>query len=164
MMVGVFRRIRQWKYRRAVGTHYGPTRIHPADYSPRHRRDGRAGTTMLYRHRIYRRAQPLQVVTTGLTGLLEYGQRRRIRRGRRTFKDCGPGRAGAADAAADFAGVAVPSRDYGPDGPAGGLSRSTPRQAYEKTTRPSGERAEASVRCMGLGASAHYIRRGTGRV
>ncbi len=31
---GVFRRTRRWKYRRAVGTHYGQTRIHPADYSP----------------------------------------------------------------------------------------------------------------------------------
>ena len=31
---GVFRRTRRWKYRRAVGKHYGPTRIHPADYSP----------------------------------------------------------------------------------------------------------------------------------
>ena len=43
----MFRRTRRWKYRRAVGTHYGPTRIHQADYSPRHRRDCRAGTTIL---------------------------------------------------------------------------------------------------------------------
>ena len=29
-------------------------------------------------------------------------------------------------------------RDYGPDGAAGGLSRSTPRQADDATTRPTG--------------------------
>ena len=33
--------------RRAVWTHYGPTWIHLADYSLRHRRDGSAGTTIL---------------------------------------------------------------------------------------------------------------------
>ena len=33
--------------RRAVGTHHGPTQIHLADYSLRHRRDGNAGTTIL---------------------------------------------------------------------------------------------------------------------
>jgi hypothetical protein len=53
------------------------------------------------------------------------------------------GRAGAADAT----GAAAPSRDYGPDGAADGLSRSTPRQRDDTTTRPSGERADASVRC-----------------
>jgi hypothetical protein len=63
------------------------------------------------------------------------------------------GRAGAADAAADAAEAAVPFRDYGPDGVADGLSRSTPRQADDTTTRPSGERADASVRCTGLGVS-----------
>jgi hypothetical protein len=42
----------------------------------------------------------------------------------------------------------------------------TPRQAYDSTTRPSGERADASVRCTGLGVclSKRYIRRGLGRV
>jgi hypothetical protein len=56
------------------------------------------------------------------------------------------GRAGAADAAADAAGAAVPFGDYGPDGAADGLSQSTPRQAdVDTTTRPSGERADASV-------------------
>ncbi len=35
------------KYRRAVGTHYGPTLMHQAEFSPRHRRDCRAGTTIL---------------------------------------------------------------------------------------------------------------------
>ena len=42
-------------------------------------------------------------------------------------------------------------RDYGPDGAAGGLSRSTPRRADDATTRLR-ERADASVRRPGLGA------------
>ena len=42
-------------------------------------------------------------------------------------------------------------RDYGPDRAAGGLSRSTPRQADDTTTRLR-ERADASVRRPGLGA------------
>ena len=42
-------------------------------------------------------------------------------------------------------------RDYGPDGAAGGLSQSTPRQADDTTTRLR-ERADASVRRPGLGA------------
>ena len=40
--------------------------------------------------------------------------------------------------AAATAGAAGPFRDYGPDGAAGRLSRSTPRQADDTTTRPSG--------------------------
>ena len=42
-------------------------------------------------------------------------------------------------------------RDYGPDGAAGGLSRSTPRRADDTTTRLR-ERADASVQRPGLGA------------
>ncbi len=76
----MFHRIRHKEYRVAVGTRYGPTRIHQACYSPRHRRDGRADTTILYHLRIYLRTQPQPVSTTGL----EHGQRRRSRRGRRT--------------------------------------------------------------------------------
>jgi hypothetical protein len=55
----VFRSIRQVEHRRAVGTHYGPTQIHQAGHSPRHQRDGRAGTTIIHHLRIYRRTQPL---------------------------------------------------------------------------------------------------------
>jgi hypothetical protein len=40
----------------------------------------------LYHLRICRRTKLLQVATTGRTGLLEHGHRRRIRRGRRTFQ------------------------------------------------------------------------------
>ena len=40
--------------------------------------------------------------------------------------------------AAATAGVAGPFRDYGPDGVAGGQRQSTPRQADDTTTRPSG--------------------------
>jgi hypothetical protein len=40
---------------RAAGTNYGQTRIHRADYSLRHQRDGRAGNTVtiLYHLRNY---------------------------------------------------------------------------------------------------------------
>ena len=34
--------------RQAVGMHHGPTRTPLADYSLRHRRDGNAGSTILY--------------------------------------------------------------------------------------------------------------------
>ena len=71
---------------RAVGTHHGPTQIHLADYSPRHRRDGNAGTTILYHPRIYRRPHSSSVMTAGRRELLEDGHRRRFRRGRRTFR------------------------------------------------------------------------------
>ena len=54
---------------RAVGTHHrdGPTQIPVADYSLRHRRDGNAGTTILYHPRIYRRGRPhsSSVMTAG---------------------------------------------------------------------------------------------------
>ena len=40
--------------------------------------------------------------------------------------------------AAASAGATGPFRDYGPDGAASGLSRSTSRQADDTTTRPSG--------------------------
>ncbi len=43
----LFRHILRKKYRLAVGTHYGRTRIQQAGFSLRHRRDGRAGTTIL---------------------------------------------------------------------------------------------------------------------
>ena len=71
---------------RAIGTHYGPTRIHVADYSLRHRRDGNAGTTMLYHPRICRRPHSSSVMTVGRRELLEDGHRRRFRRGRKTFQ------------------------------------------------------------------------------
>jgi hypothetical protein len=89
---GVFRRIRRNEYRRAVRMHYGPTRIHQAGYSPRHRRDGIAGTTIIYHLRIYRWTLSLSVMTTGRLGLLEHGHRRRIRQGRRTFQGLRAGR------------------------------------------------------------------------
>ncbi len=44
---GVIRHILRKKYGRAVGTHYGQNRIRQAGFSLCHRRDGRAGTTIL---------------------------------------------------------------------------------------------------------------------
>ena len=56
-----------------------------ADYSLRHRRDGNAGTTILYHLRNYRSLHSSSVITAVRRELLEDGHRRRIRRGRRTF-------------------------------------------------------------------------------
>ncbi len=73
----VFRRILRKEYRRAVGTHYGPTRIHQAEFSLCHRRDGRAGTTILQIvSASYNRTKALQS-DYGPAGLLEQGQRPR---------------------------------------------------------------------------------------
>ncbi len=91
----------------AVGTQYGPTQIHWACLKLRHRRDDRAGTTILYHIRNYHRTHSQLVVTTGRTELLED----------RTA-------AASAGAAGPFTG-----RDYGPDGAAGGSRWSTPRTA-----------------------------------
>jgi hypothetical protein len=68
--------------RLAIMTHYGPTRIHRAGYSLRHRRDGRAAiisATTAGTHL-------LSVMTTGRTELSEHGHRRRYSRGRMIFQ------------------------------------------------------------------------------
>ena len=56
--------------------------------------------------------------------------------------------------AAATAEAAGPFRDYGPDGAAGGLSRSTLLQADDTITRTffRERAADASVGCTGLGA------------
>ena len=51
----------------------GQTRIHLADYSLRHRRDGSAGTTILYHLHIYRRPHSSLGMTAGLRELLGMG-------------------------------------------------------------------------------------------
>jgi hypothetical protein len=127
--------------RRAVGTHHGPTRIHLADYSLRHRRDGNAGTTILYHLRNRRRPHSSSGMTAGRRELLEDGHRRRFRRGRRTFRGT-----------------------TGRDGAAGGLSRSTPRRADDTTTRPSGAGRRVSPTTRTRSQTTCYVRRGTGRV
>ena len=91
--------------------HHGPTRIHLADYSLRHRRDGNAGTTILYHLRNRRRSHSSSWMTAGRRELLGDGHRRRFRRGRRTFR----GTSGRTEQRAD-------------------LSRSTPRRADYATT------------------------------
>ena len=95
------------------GRTHGPTRIHLADYSLRHRRDGNAGTTILYHFRICLRPHSSSVMTAG----------RRV--------------GGWAPPPLPPGPQDLP-RDYGPDGAAGGLSRSTPWLANETTTLPSG--------------------------
>ncbi len=104
----------------------GCTRMHRVDYSPRHRRDGRAGTTILYQARIYRRTHSLSVMTTG-GQLLGHGHRRRYRLGRRTR---------------DLPGTRS-SRRTEPEYTAA-------RGRHDHATFQ--ERTDASVRCTGLGA------------
>jgi hypothetical protein len=159
---GVFRRTRRWKYRRAVGTHYGPTRIHQADYSPRHRRDGRAGTTILL-------SSP------------------HLPPGRAASRsDYGPdGAVGVWGNAVVSAGAAGPFRDYGPgrsrrrrrrrrrgrstfQGLRAGWSGGRTKPEYPAT---SGRHDHATFRGAGRRVSPMYgtrsqqhVRRGTGRV
>ncbi len=156
----LFRRILRTKYRRAVGTHYGPTRMHQAGFSPRHRRDGRAGTTILLLVSAFFDRTKALISDYGPAGaagtwatpphppgpqdrLWVYGpeeaagsRRRPSCRYRRTFPRTTV-RPGAADAAVDSAGAAVPSaRNYGPDGSVGWLCRSTPLlHRGKRTTR-----------------------------
>ena len=66
--------------------------------------------------------------------------------------------------AAASAGAQDLPRDYGPDGAAGGLSRSTPRQADDATTRPSGAGRRVSPTTGTRTQTTCYVRRGTGRV
>ena len=55
-------------------------------------------------------------------------------------------------------------RNYGPDGAAGGLSRSTPRRADDTTTRPSGAGRRVSLTTGTRSQATCYVRRGMGRV
>ena len=128
---------------RAVGTHHGPTRIHLADYSLRHRRDYNAGTTMLYHPRNYRRQHSSSVMTAGCRELLEHGHRRRIRRSRRTFR----GTTGRTEQRADPEYTAASGRrDHATFG--------------SGPTRQSDDRDSVNTRSQ----TTYYVRRGTGRV
>ncbi len=167
----------------AIGTHYGPTRIRQAEFSLCCRRDGRAGTTILQLVSASDDRTKALPSDYGPAGLLEQGQCRRIRRSRRTvLRDYGPeeaashrpscryhrtfprntGRPGAADAAVDSAGAAVPSEELR----AGRICR----MAMPEYTAASGrhdhatfrERADESVRCSGFWAKAS-TRRSTDR-
>ena len=171
-------------YRRAVGTHYGPTRIRWAGFSLCHQRDGRAGTTILQLVSASDDRNKALFSDYGPTGLLEQGQRRRIRRSRRTIlRDYGPQEAAssrrrAVGTTGPFQGPRADreqrtppstppgpqyhSRDYGP-----GWIRRTAMPEY---TAASGrhdhatfrERADESVRCSGFWANA-CTRRSTDR-
>jgi hypothetical protein len=69
----MFRRILRKEHRQAVGMHYGPTRINQTGFSPRLRRDGRVGTTILQPTSAFYEPKHYSV-TTGRQGLLEHGQ------------------------------------------------------------------------------------------
>jgi hypothetical protein len=57
-----------------------------ADWSLRHRRDGNAGTTILYHLRNRRRPHSSSVMTAGRRELFEHGQSRRILQSRSSFR------------------------------------------------------------------------------
>ena len=99
----LFRHILRKVYRQTVATHHGPTRTHQAGYSPRHRRDGIAGTMIRYHLRIYRWTQSLSVMTTGQPGAASAWAAG-------PFRDYGPD--GAADAAAGPMTATAPLRNW----------------------------------------------------
>ncbi len=139
---GVFRRILRKKYRRAVGTHYWPTRIRRAGSSLCHRRDGRAGTTILQivsAPDVRTKALPTDY---GPAGLPEQGQRRRIRQSRRIFNET-TGRRKQRVAAAELSVPQDLSKDYGPTGSSERRSRlcrgrSTCKELRAGTDPPDG--------------------------
>ncbi len=101
--------------------HYGPTRIRQAGFSLCHPRDGRAGTTRLQLvSAFYDRTKALPsalalVSDYGPAGLLEHGQRSRIRRSRRTVYGTTGWRKQRV-AAAELSEPQDLSKDYGPTG------------------------------------------------
>ncbi len=148
-------------YARSIGTHYGPTRTRLAGFSLRHRRDGRAGTTILQLVSAsddQTKALPSDYGPAA-GGLLEQGQRRRIRRSRRTvLRDYGQEEAAnsrrrAVGTTGPFQGPRTDreqrtppstppgpqylSRNHGPDGSARWLCRSAQQQEDGTNTRPS---------------------------
>ncbi len=156
----VHRSILRKKYRRAVGTHYGPTLIRQAGFSLCHRRDGRAGTTTLQlvsAPDVRTKALPSDY---GPAGLPEQGQRSSIRRSCRiVLLDYGQEEAASSSrravcTAGPFQGPLAdreqrtpPTNPPGPqclqgttgqDRSAGWLYRGAPQQADDTTTRPSG--------------------------
>ena len=181
----LFCSIRHKEYRRAVGTHYGPTRIRQAAFSLCHRRDGRAGTTIL------------QLVSHPTTGPRHF----RLTPGRTGCWSKGNA-AASAGAAGPFYGttgrrkqrvaaaeLSVPqdlSKDHGPtgssgrrrrlrrgrsttqgttgrDGSAGRLCRSAPQQADDMTTRPSGSGPTSQSDARDFGPKLVHADRPTGR-
>ena len=175
----VFRLILRKEYRQAVGTHYGQTRIRQSEFSLCHRRNSRAGTTILQLVSASDDRTKTLLSDYGPARLLEQRQRSRIRRSSRiVLRDYGPeeaassrrravgttdhrtfprttDRPGAADAAVDSAGAAVPFEEL-----RAGRIRRMAMLAY---TAASGrhdhatfreQQADESVRCSGLWAKA----------
>jgi hypothetical protein len=134
--------------------------MHQAGFSPRHRRDGRAGTTILRLvSASYDRTKAL-ISDYGPAGAAEawatpphppgpqdrsrdYGPEEAAGSHRRAVGTAGPFQGLRADRGQRTPPSTPPgpqylSRSYGPDGSAGWLCRCTPRQADDSTTRPSG--------------------------
>ncbi len=184
----LFRHILRKKYGRAVGTRYGPTRIRQAGFSLCHRRNGRAGTTILQlvsEPDVRTKALPSDY---GPAGLPEQGQHRRIHRSRRIIlrdygqKEAASSRRRAVGTAGPFQGLRADREQQTPpttplgqqylqgttgrDGSAGWLCRRAPRQADDTTTRPSwsGRTSQSDAQDFGPSFYTPIDRRGSGRV
>ena len=168
----LFRRTLRKKYRRAVGMHYGQTRIRQAEFSLCRRRDGRAGTTILQLVSASNDRTKALPSDYRPAGLLEQRQRRSIRGSRTTVlrdyvpEEAASSRRRAVGTTGPFQGPradreqrtppSIPPgpqylpRNYGP-----GRIR---RMAMPECTAASGryghaafrERADESVRCSGF--------------
>jgi hypothetical protein len=184
----MFRRILRKKYRRAVGTHYGPTRIRQAGFSICHGRDGRAGTTILQLVSAPDDRIKTLLSDYGPAGLPAQGKRRRIRRSRRIVlrdhrpEEAASSRRRAVGTAGPFQGLRAdweqrtpPTTPPGPqylqgitvlDGSAGWLCWSAPRHADDTTTRPSGsgQMSQSDARDFGPSFYTPIDRQGSGRV
>ncbi len=154
----LFRLIPRKKNRRAVGTHYGPTQIRQARFSLCHRRDGRAGTTIIQLVSTSDDSTKALLSDDGQAGLLEQGQRNSICRSSRIVlrdyrqEEAASSRRRAVNSPGPFQGPLVdweqrtpPTTPPGPqylqgttgrDGPAGWLCQSAPLQADDTTLRP----------------------------
>ena len=116
--------------------------MHQAGFSLCHRRDSRAGTTILQLVSVPDVRTKALISDYGPAGLPEQGQRRRIRRGRRTvLRDYGPEEAASSRRRA--VGTAGPFQGDGPTGSSGRRrrfrrGRSTFRGTTGRTDPPDG--------------------------
>ncbi len=146
--------------------------MHQAGFSPRHRRDGRAGTTILQLvSALYYWTQALlsDYGPAGAAGawatpphppgpqdrLRDYGPDGAAGSRRRAVGTAGPSEGLRTDREQQMPpqGPMYLSRNYGPDGSAGGLCQRTTRQADESTTQPSGSRQTRQSDARDLGPS-----------
>jgi hypothetical protein len=93
LALSVLRYIRHKEHRRAVGTHYGPTRMHRADHRSLQATPSEGRRSWHYDTILSPQLPPGCTdhrKTTGRAALLEDGHRRRHRRSAGPFRDNGP--------------------------------------------------------------------------